>query len=90
MNNLLSEADTRAVLDILIEQLGVQENQLTPDAKLQDDLGADSLTIAEITLALEEHFHLSIPDQEWDRISTVRDVFEVLVELLAKPAQRSA
>ena len=90
MNNLLSEADTRAVLDILIEQLGVQENQLTPDAKLQDDLGADSLTIAEITLALEEHFHLAIPDQEWDRISTVRDVFEVLVELLAKPAQRSA
>ena len=64
MNNLLSEKDTKAVLDILVEQLGVQEAQLTPDARLQEDLGADSLTIIEITITVKERFNLSIPDKK--------------------------
>ena len=81
-NNLLSENDTKAVLDILIEQLGVPEDQITLDAKLMEDLGADSLTVVEITLALEERFSLSIPDEQSERISTVRDLFELLAELL--------
>lgn len=89
MNNLLSENDTKAVLDILVEQLGVQQNQLTPDARLEEDLGADSLTIAEITLALEEHFNLPVPDEQWERILTVEDVFEILAEVLGKAAQRA-
>ncbi len=90
MNHLLSENDTKAVLDILIEQFGVQRQQLTPEARLQEDLGADSLTIAETTLALEERFHLTIPDEAWDRISTVSDVFEVLAELLCGSTRRTA
>jgi len=90
MNNLLSGSDTKAVLDILAEQLGVPEAQLTPDARLEQDLGADSLTLVEITLALEERFNLSIPDEEWERVSTVRDVFEALVELLGKSQSRAA
>ena len=85
-NNMLSEIDTKAVLDILIEQIGVQEAQLTLDARLMDDLGADSLTVVEITLALEERFHLSIPDEQWERVSTVRDLFELLAELLGGSA----
>jgi acyl carrier protein len=88
MNNLLSDTDTKAVLDILVEQLGVPEAQLTPEARLEGDLGADSLTLVEITIALEERFNLSIPDEEWERVSTVGDVFEALVELLGKSERR--
>jgi len=89
-NNMLSEKDTKAVLDILIEQLGVQEAQLAPDARLMDDLGADSLTVVEITLALEERFHLSILDEQWERVSTVGDLFELLAELLGGSALQAA
>ena len=81
-NNVLSEKDTKAILDILIEQLGVPEEQITLDARLMDDLNADSLTVVEITLALEERFNLSIPDEQWEKVSTVRDLFELLAELL--------
>ena len=90
MNNILSEKDTKAVFDILVEQLGVQQAQLTPDARLQEDLGADSLTLVEITIVLEERFNLSIPDEVWERVSTVADVFETLAELLGKPERRAA
>jgi len=88
MNNLLSDKDTEAVLDILVEQLGVQKDQLTFDARLEEDLGADSLTVAEITIALEERFNLSIPDAKSDRVSTVGDVFETVSELQGKQNQR--
>ena len=82
MNNLLSEQNTQAVLDVLAEQLGVTTAQLTPDARLQEDLGADSLTLVEITMALEERLDLSIPDEEWEKVSTIRDLFEALADLL--------
>jgi acyl carrier protein len=90
VNNLLSENDTKAVMDILVEQLGVLRERLTSEARLQDDLGADSLTLVEITLALEEHFHLAIPDEAWERVSTVTDVFEVLAELLCNSTRRTS
>jgi acyl carrier protein len=90
MNNILSEKDTKAVFDILVEQLGVQQGQLTPDARLQEDLGADSLALVEITIVLEERFNLSIADEVWERVSTVADVFETLAELLGKPERRAA
>ena len=89
-NNMLSEKDTKAVLGILVEQLGVPEEQISPDASLMDDLGADSLTVVEITLALEERFNLSIPDEQWERVSTLRDLFELLAELLDGPARQPA
>jgi len=81
-NNILSEKDTKAVLDILIEQLGVREEQITQDGRLMDDLGGDSLTLVEITLALEERFDLSIPEEQLERVATVRDLFELLAEML--------
>jgi acyl carrier protein len=83
MNNMLSENDTKAVLAILVRELDVQEAQLTPDARLEEDLGADSLNKAEITMALEERFNLSIPDEQWEGVSTVGDVFEALAEILS-------
>jgi acyl carrier protein len=86
MNTLLSEKDTKAVFDILVEQLGVQEAQLTADARLREDLGADSLEDVEIIMALEERFNLSIPDEVSERISTVGDIFEALAGLLGAAA----
>jgi acyl carrier protein len=82
MNNVLSETDTNAVLDILIEQLGVEKSHLTPEARLEEDLGADSLEKVEIAMALDEHFQISIPDEALERISTVGDIFDVLSEFV--------
>ena len=78
MNNILSQQDTKAVLDILVEQLGVEREHLTPEARIQEDLGADSLTVVEISMALEERFNISIPDEEWEKVSTVEDLFSAL------------
>lgn len=89
MNNILSEKDTKAVLDILTEQLGIEKAQLLPEARLEEDLGADSLTMVEIAMALEERFGVSIPDEHWERVSTVADLFEAVEELLANSAQRT-
>ncbi len=89
MNNILSGKDTQAVLDILVEQLGVQRAQLTPDAKIQEDLGADSLTVIEIAMAMEERFHISIPDEQWETVSTVGDLLETMAKLLATPNSES-
>ena len=83
MNNLLLEKDAEAVFNILVEQLGVPRAQLTPEARLQEDLGADSLTLVEITMALEERLDISIPDEEWERVTTVGELFEALANLLA-------
>jgi len=88
MKDILSERDTKAVLDILVEQLGVQEAQLTSEARLEEDLGADSLTKVEIIMALEDRFELTIPDEESEKVSTVGDLFEVLGELLGNPELR--
>ncbi len=88
MNTLLSETETKAVMQILVEQLGVQEQQLTPDARLHEDLGSDSLDDVEIVLALEERFNLTIPDEISEGISTVGDIFETLADILGAPEQR--
>ena len=84
MNNLLSENDTKAVLDILVEQLGVQETQLTEEARLHEDLGSDSLDDVEIIMSVEERFSISVPDELAERVSTVGDLFELLGGLLEK------
>jgi acyl carrier protein len=88
MNNILSEKDTQALFDILVEKLEIPQTELTLDARIQEDLGADSLTVIEITMAVEELFDLSIPDEKWETVLTVRDLFEVLGERLAKPERR--
>ncbi len=89
MSNLLSESDTKAVLDILVEQLGVQPDQLTPDARLEEDLGADSLDKVEIIMNVDERFGISVPDELAERVSTVGDLFETLADLLGKPKRRA-
>lgn len=82
MENLLSSEDSKAVIAILTRELDVQASQLTPEAAIEDDLGADSLTVVQINMALEEHFNLTIPDERLERIRTVADVFELIAESL--------
>jgi len=60
MNNILSEKDTVAIQDIIIRQLDVQRDQLMPEARILADLGADSLDVVEISMALEELFDVTI------------------------------
>jgi len=90
MNNILSDKDAQVVLDILVEQLGVQRAQLIAGAKIQEDLGADSLTVIEIAMAVEERFQLAIPDEQWETVSTVGDLFETVAKLLATPNHQSS
>ena len=82
MNDILCEKDAGVVEEILTEELGVQSEQLTFGARLMDDLGADSLTLVEITMALEDRFSLAIPDERLETVRTVGDLHEALAELL--------
>lgn len=68
------------VKEIIIEQLGVAETAITSEASFIDDLGADSLDIVELIMALEEEFDLEIPDEDAEKIVTVGDVVEYIKE----------
>ena len=82
MNNILCKADTEQVEQILIRELDVPAEQLVHGAHLKDDLGADSLTLVEIAMAVEDQFNISMPDDRWDTVGTVGELFEALAELL--------
>jgi acyl carrier protein len=88
MNSLLSQTDTKALLDILVEQLGIQDNQLTPAARIEEDLGADSLDKVEIIMSVDERFNVSVPDEIAEQVKTVGDLFETLAQLLEKRERR--
>lgn len=66
------------VRDIVVEQLGVDEEQVTLGATFIDDLGADSLDIVELIMAFEEEFNIEIPDEAAEKIKTVQDVVDYI------------
>jgi acyl carrier protein len=66
------------VKQIIVEQLGVDENQVDPSASFVDDLGADSLDIVELVMAFEEAFDLDIPDEDAEKIKTVKDAVDYI------------
>jgi acyl carrier protein len=68
------------VKEIIVDQLGVDENEITIEASFIDDLGADSLDIVELIMALEEEFNLEIPDEKAEEISSVGDVVKYIKE----------
>ena len=68
------------IKDIIIEQLGVSEDSVTMEASFIDDLGADSLDIVELVMAIEEEFDLEIPDSEAEKVTAVADVVEYIKE----------
>ena len=68
----MSEIEAR-VKDIVVEQLGVNADEVKTDASFIDDLGADSLDTVELVMALEEEFECEIPDDEAEKITTVKE-----------------
>jgi len=72
------------VKDIIVEQLGVNPEQVTPDAKFIEDLGADSLDTVELVMALEEEFGHEIPDEEAEKLQSVGDVIKYIEETRQK------
>lgn len=66
------------VKKIIVEQLGVEEDEISMESSFIDDLGADSLDIVELIMALEEEFDLEIPDSEAEKISTVGDAVDYI------------
>lgn len=73
-------ADFEKVKSIIVEQLGVDENEVIPEAHFIDDLGADSLDTVELVMALEEEFGIEISDEDAEKIQTVGDVSKYIDE----------
>ncbi len=68
------------VKEVIVDQLSVEEDDITEDASFVDDLGADSLDIVELVMALEEQFGVSIPDEQAEKIKTVGDAVSFISE----------
>jgi acyl carrier protein len=84
MKAKLAEEDKAAVATILMEQLEVAPEQITPDARLRDDLGADSLDIAEIVMQIEDYFGVTMDDDDASDEVTVGRIYAALERLLGQ------
>jgi len=75
------------VKDIIVEQLGVNPEQVTPTASFIEDLGADSLDIVELVMAFEEEFSVEVPDEDAEKLQTVGDVINYIKERAKQQGQ---
>jgi acyl carrier protein len=75
----MSTTESR-VAEIIVEQLGVTRDEVVPEASFIDDLGADSLDIVELVMAMEETFDIEIPDDDAEKIQTIGDAFSYVKE----------
>lgn len=69
-------ATDQEMIDIIVEQLSVDREKVVPNASFVDDLGADSLDLVELIMAMEEGFDIEIPDEDAEGISTVQDAID--------------
>jgi acyl carrier protein len=75
LNNPMSDKSIEErVKDIIVDQLGVSADQVNPEAKFVEDLGADSLDTVELVMAFEEEFGIEVPDEEAEKLQAVGDV----------------
>ena len=70
------------IVEIIANQLGIEEEDVTAAASIIDDLGADSLDVVELVMALEEEFDLEIPDEEAEKITNVQNIFDYMANAL--------
>ncbi len=82
-NQVMSTVEDR-VRKIVVEQLGVKEDDLKNDASFVDDLGADSLDTVELVMALEEEFETEIPDEKAEKITTIQEAIDYIESNLDK------
>ncbi len=69
------------MVDIIVEQLSVEKEKVVPNASFVDDLGADSLDLVELIMAMEEEFDVEIPDEEAEKINTVQNAIDYINKL---------
>ncbi|MBE0585582.1 MAG: acyl carrier protein [Desulfofustis sp.] len=69
------------MIDIIVEQLSVEKDKVVPQASFVDDLGADSLDLVELIMAMEEKFEIEIPDEDAEKIVTVQDAVDYVTKL---------
>lgn len=72
------------VIDIVVQQLGVDKDKVTLESSFVDDLGADSLDTVELVMALEEEFETEIPDEDAEKIRTIQEAIDYVKERQAK------
>jgi acyl carrier protein len=72
------------ITEIIVEQLGVKPEEVTPEASFVDDLGADSLDTVELVMALEEEFGIEVPDEDAEKLTTVGDAVKYIEEKVKK------
>lgn len=73
-----AESIEEKVRQIIVDELGVEESEVTPNARFIDDLGADSLDTVELVMRFEEEFGIEIPDEDAEKILSVRDAMEYI------------
>ena len=84
MTDTLTDKEMIKVQDIVMHQLQINREQITPEARIMADLGADSLDMVEIAMKAEEEFNLTLPDDEAEKIVTVDDLYEAVGKLLGR------
>lgn len=77
------QAIEQKIKEILAEQLGIREDEIENSSSFVDDLGADSLDIVELIMAMEEEFETEIPDEDAEKLLTVQDTIDYVVEKIA-------
>ncbi|MCE2440961.1 MAG: acyl carrier protein [Candidatus Latescibacteria bacterium] len=78
----MAEDIQQKVVDLIVDQLGVDADSVKPDAHFIDDLGADSLDTVELVMAFEEEFDMEVPDEDAEKLETVSDVTDYLKQRL--------
>ena len=74
------------IKSIIVDQLGVEKEAVTPEASFVDDLGADSLDVVELVMAMEEEFDTEIPDEAAEKLQTVKDVIDYVTAASSESA----
>ena len=80
----MADDTQQKVTDLIVDQLGVDADSVSPDAHFIDDLGADSLDTVELVMAFEEEFDIEIPDEDAEKLETVSDAIEYLNKRLSE------
>ena len=80
----MASSSEERLKELIVQQLGVDESEVVPEAKFVDDLGADSLDLVELIMALEDEYGIEIPDEDAEKIVTVGDAINYLKEKVAQ------